>query len=65
MALSEGVSGNRSLASALATAAVAVAGLTACVPGSAVEPMPTATPEPIEVTILHTNDNWGETKPCG
>jgi ABC-type glycerol-3-phosphate transport system substrate-binding protein len=21
--------------------------------------------EPIELVILHTNDNWGETEPCG
>jgi hypothetical protein len=28
---------------------------------------PTATlpPVPIQLTILHTNDNWGETEPCG
>ena len=23
------------------------------------------TPEPIEMVVLHTNDNWGETEPCG
>lgn len=36
-------------------------------------PVPTSTPaatEPpapaaIELTILHTNDNWGATEPCG
>jgi hypothetical protein len=33
--------------------------------------MPTATPttrptpEPIRLVVLHTNDNWGETEPCG
>jgi hypothetical protein len=21
--------------------------------------------EPIELVVLHTNDNWGETEPCG
>jgi len=21
--------------------------------------------EPIELVILHTNDNWGESEPCG
>lgn len=36
---------------------------------------PTSTPEststpaptlaPIQLTVLHTNDNWGETEPCG
>lgn len=30
-------------------------------------PAPTAPPPPapIQLTILHTNDNWGETEPCG
>ena len=30
-------------------------------------PAPTATlpPAPIQLTVLHTNDNWGETEPCG
>jgi 2',3'-cyclic-nucleotide 2'-phosphodiesterase (5'-nucleotidase family) len=30
-------------------------------------PVPTATPPaaPVQLTILHTNDNWGETEPCG
>ena len=26
---------------------------------------PSATPMPLELLILHTNDNWGETEPCG
>jgi 2',3'-cyclic-nucleotide 2'-phosphodiesterase (5'-nucleotidase family) len=34
------------------------------------QPPPAATvatqpPAPIDVVILHTNDNWGETEPCG
>jgi hypothetical protein len=43
------------------------------------EPSPTATPVPtsaptvtptpslgsLELVVLHTNDNWGETEPCG
>ena len=31
------------------------------------EPTPTTapTPAPIQLTVLHTNDNWGETEPCG
>ena len=28
-------------------------------------PEPTATPTPLQLVILHTNDNWGETEPCG
>jgi hypothetical protein len=30
-------------------------------------PVPTATPvpEPVDLVVLHTNDNWGETDPCG
>ena len=28
-------------------------------------PEPTATPAPLQLVILHTNDNWGETEPCG
>jgi hypothetical protein len=29
--------------------------------------MPTATPLPpaVQLVVLHTNDNWGETEPCG
>jgi hypothetical protein len=23
------------------------------------------TPLPLELVVLHTNDNWGETEPCG
>ncbi len=23
------------------------------------------TPSQIELVVLHTNDNWGETEPCG
>jgi hypothetical protein len=30
-------------------------------PELAVEP----TPSPIDLVVLHTNDNWGETEPCG
>jgi hypothetical protein len=39
--------------------------------GLSVLPTPTATPSStagrsaIEVVLLHTNDNWGETEPCG
>ena len=32
-------------------------------------PAPTATPVPTpgssQLVVLHTNDNWGETEPCG
>ena len=36
-------------------------------PTSTPEPPPTSepTPAPIQLTVLHTNDNWGETEPCG
>ena len=23
------------------------------------------TPGPLDLVVLHTNDNWGETEPCG
>ena len=23
------------------------------------------TPAPLDLVVLHTNDNWGETDPCG
>jgi|GEM_PF-3120901 len=26
---------------------------------------PSPTASPVELTVLHTNDNWGETEPCG
>jgi len=37
------------------------------VPTSTPEPAPTLipTPAPIQLAVLHTNDNWGETEPCG
>lgn len=29
-------------------------------------PSPTPTPlPPVQLVVLHTNDNWGETEPCG
>ena len=28
-------------------------------------PQPTDTPAPLQLVVLHTNDNWGETEPCG
>ena len=36
-------------------------------PTSTPEPTPTPIPTaaPIQLTVLHTNDNWGETEPCG
>jgi hypothetical protein len=35
------------------------------VPTPTLAPVPTPTAEPVQVVILHTNDNWGETEPCG
>lgn len=36
-------------------------------PTSALTPTPKPGPqaEPIRLVVLHTNDNWGETAPCG
>jgi 2',3'-cyclic-nucleotide 2'-phosphodiesterase (5'-nucleotidase family) len=28
-------------------------------------PTSTPTPRPIELTVLHTNDTWGYSEPCG
>jgi hypothetical protein len=28
-------------------------------------PVPTVLPDPMQLVVLHTNDNWGETEPCG
>ena len=30
-----------------------------------VAPLPSPTAAPFQLVILHTNDNWGETEPCG
>jgi hypothetical protein len=50
-----------------AVAAMAVLGAAAggCDGGMAATAEPTPLPDPISLTVLHTNDNWGETKPCG
>lgn len=50
---------------AVALVSILGASIGACAGGSAAEGPPTPTPAPATVTILHTNDNWGETKPCG
>jgi hypothetical protein len=36
-------------------------------PAPTVTPASALTPAPaqIELVVLHTNDNWGETEPCG
>jgi PBP1b-binding outer membrane lipoprotein LpoB len=34
-------------------------------PASTETPTPTPSPAPAELLVLHTNDNWGETEPCG
>lgn len=28
-------------------------------------PLPAPTARPMGLVVLHTNDNWGETEPCG
>ena len=35
------------------------------VPTATPEPTSTPTAAPVQLVILHTNDNWGETEPCG
>ncbi len=27
--------------------------------------LPSPTPSPFQLVVIHTNDNWGETEPCG
>ena len=34
-------------------------------PVSPVNPAATLTPSPLDLVVLHTNDKWGETEPCG
>ncbi len=43
------------------------AALPTVAPTSTPEPTPTPAPTsaPIQLAVLHTNDNWGETEPCG
>ena len=35
------------------------------VPSGTPTPTPRPMPSPGQVVLLHTNDNWGETEPCG
>jgi hypothetical protein len=35
------------------------------IPTPTFTPTPTPTPRPIELTVLHTNDTWGYSEPCG
>lgn len=34
-------------------------------PPPTLPPTFTAMPVPMQLVVLHTNDNWGETEPCG
>jgi hypothetical protein len=34
-------------------------------PESPVDPTASLTPARLDLVVLHTNDNWGETEPCG
>ena len=34
-------------------------------PSDTPTPTPRPTPSPGQLVLLHTNDNWGETEPCG
>jgi hypothetical protein len=41
----------------------AATALTTPMPKTTDTPVPT--PAPLRLVVLHTNDNWGETEPCG
>jgi len=47
--------------SVLSTPTVAPTATTAPTP----QPSPTPLPAPVRLVVLHTNDNWGGTEPCG
>jgi 2',3'-cyclic-nucleotide 2'-phosphodiesterase (5'-nucleotidase family) len=49
----------------IGSALLAAVLVTACDGSGLADSAPPPTPEPITLTVLHTNDNWGETKPCG
>ena len=49
--------------SALALGLVCSIGVAACSTGAVTTP--SATAAPVSLLVLHTNDNWGETEPCG
>jgi hypothetical protein len=65
----------------LPSATVSPAGATQILPSATVSPAATAEPaaelatsplptagaarEPLQLVVLHSNDNWGETEPCG
>lgn len=46
-------------------ASVFLAAAAAACAGGAANVGPEATAAPARVTVLHTNDNWGETRICG
>ena len=46
-------------------AAACAAVIGACSGGGSFSGPPSGTPAPLGLVVLHTNDNWGETKPCG
>lgn len=50
---------HRQLATDVATVVLAAT------PTATAMALPTATSSPLELVVLHTNDNWGETEPCG
>lgn len=51
--------------SPLATGSASPLPTASAVPTETVIPSPTPTREPVQLVVLHTNDNWGETEPCG
>jgi hypothetical protein len=54
------VAGRRALVAACGTLAL----VTACTAAGG-HAKPTPTPAAADLVILHTNDDWGETRPCG
>jgi hypothetical protein len=64
-AASDSASSPLPTASAVPAQTLAVPSVVPLVPTQATVALPTATPEPVQLVVLHTNDNWGETEPCG
>jgi hypothetical protein len=48
-----------------APATSAIGSLSAATATSAPAATRLLVPDPVQLTILHTNDNWGATEPCG
>lgn len=55
----------RHIAAALVGIATLLALLAACALPTTEPATPTPMPQPLRLTIVHTNDNRGQTDPCG